>query len=63
HGLFTGEASRVLAQAPLERLFVADTVPPFRLDAEFLQKRVAVISTASLVGEMIQRLHSGRSPN
>lgn len=57
HGLFTGDASQVLAQAPLDRLFVADTVPPFRLDAGILQNRVTVVPTAPLVGEAIRRLH------
>lgn len=61
HGLFTGDASRVLAQAPLERLFVTDTVSPFRLDAEVLQNRVTMVPTAPLVGETIRRLHSGGS--
>lgn len=61
HGLFTGAASRLLAQAPLERLFVADTVPPFRLDAEVLQNRVTVVPTAPLLGEAIRRLHRNGS--
>lgn len=61
HGLFTGAASRVLAQAPLERLFVADTVPPFRLDTEVLQNRVTVVPTAPLLGEAIRRLHRNGS--
>lgn len=57
HGLFTGDASRVLSEAPLERLFVTDTVPPFRLDASVLQNQVAVVPTAPLVAEAIRRLH------
>lgn len=57
HGLFTGDANRVVAEAPLDRLFVADTVPPFRLDPEILQNRVTVVPTAPLVGEAIRRLH------
>ncbi len=61
HGLFTGAASHVLAQAPLERLFVADTVSPFRLGAEVLQDRVTVVPTAPLLGEAIRRLHRNGS--
>lgn len=57
HGLFTGDAARVLGAAPIERLFVSDTVPPFRLGEASLRKRITTVQTAPLVGEAIRRLH------
>ena len=55
HGLFTGDAAQVLAQDCLERIFVADTVPPFRLGPPAAEK-VEVISVAPLFAEAIRRL-------
>lgn len=59
HGLFTGDASRVLGEAALDRLWVTDSVPPLRLDARLLQDRVRVIDAAPLLAEAIRRLHAG----
>lgn len=61
HGLFTGDASRVIAESPIEQLLVTDTIPPFRLDPKVLQHQVTVVPTAPLVAEAIRRLHAGGS--
>jgi len=61
HGLFVGEASRILGEAPIERLFVSDSVPPFRLTAGAARDRLEVISAAPLFAEAIGRLHGGGS--
>ncbi len=61
HGLFTGDASRILADAPLERLLIGDTVPPFRLSAEIRQTRLDLVDTTPLVAGAIRCMHENRS--
>jgi ribose-phosphate pyrophosphokinase len=61
HGLFMGDANNVLTDPALERIIVADTVPPFRLDDGPLKEKVAVISSTGLFAEAIRRLHAGGS--
>lgn len=59
HGLFTGDAGKKLAQAPLERLVVTDTIPPEGLDPAFARDRLEVADAASLLAEAVRRLHGG----
>jgi len=61
HGIFVGNAAQVIANAALEHLVVTDTIPPFRLDAGFPQKKLTVLETAPLIGEAIHRIHGGGS--
>jgi ribose-phosphate pyrophosphokinase len=61
HGLFVGDASRVLADPALAKTVVTDTIPPFRLDPAVAAERLEVISAAPLVAEAIRRLHEGGS--
>jgi ribose-phosphate pyrophosphokinase len=57
HGLFTGDAERVLAGAGFERLVITNTVPPFRLRAQTVAAHIAVLDVAPLLAEAIRRLH------
>jgi ribose-phosphate pyrophosphokinase len=59
HGLFTGDAGRVVATAGFERLVITSTVPPFRLDAETVASHITVLDAAPLLAEAIRRLHQG----
>lgn len=61
HGLFTGEAKTTLAAAPLHHIIVTDTVPPFRLDAEFAATAIKTVSAAPLFADCIKCLHDGSS--
>jgi ribose-phosphate pyrophosphokinase len=61
HGLFTGEAGRILSEAPLDQLVVTDTVPPFRLGPKPLGGKLVVLDTAPLLASVIGRLHAGES--
>ncbi len=61
HGLFVGDASAVIAQSDLSRVFITDTMPPFRLDPTLLGKRVEVVSAAPLFAEAIRRCENGGS--
>lgn len=61
HGIFVGDAARVVADPALDSLVIADTIPPFRLDPGLVQGKVTVLETAPLFAEAIRRIHSGGS--
>ena len=61
HGAFVGDAGSVLAAADLAGLIVTDTIPPFRLPAEFARDKLTVLGTAPLVAAAIRRMHEGGS--
>jgi ribose-phosphate pyrophosphokinase len=61
HGLFVGDANRLLAEPELDQIVVTDTVPPFRLDPELAKRKVRVLDTAELFSEAISRIHGGGS--
>ncbi len=61
HGVFVGEAGKVLAGPALDRVIVTDSIPPFRLPQQLLQNKVKVLETAPLFAEAIRRLHTGGS--
>ena len=57
HGVFAGEAGKVLADPALDQVLVTDSIPPFRLPPGLLQNKVKVLETAPLFAEAIRRLH------
>lgn len=61
HGLFMGDAERILADPALERIVVTDTVAPFRGGESALKEKVSVLSSAAMFAEAIRRLHAGGS--
>lgn len=61
HGLFVGEAPRMLADEALTGLVVTDSVPPFRLPAGPVRDKLVVLPTTRLFAEAIQRIHGGGS--
>jgi len=60
HGLFTGDAGRTLAEAPLEALWVSDSVGPLGLPGP-AGERLELIPLAPLLAEALRRLHEGGS--
>jgi ribose-phosphate pyrophosphokinase len=54
HGLFVGHAAEVLERTAVERVFVTDTVPPFRLDGRPARERVDVLPCAALFADAIR---------
>jgi ribose-phosphate pyrophosphokinase len=56
HGLFVGDANTLLADPLLESVIVTDSVPPFRIHAEDVRRKLVVLETAPLVAEVIRRL-------
>lgn len=61
HGLFVGDAKTVVEDPAIDRIFVTDTVPPFRLADDAIGRRVEIVSVAQLVAEAIRRLHHNES--
>jgi ribose-phosphate pyrophosphokinase len=54
HGLFTGEAARVLADPAIDEVAVTDSVPPFRLPPDApVRARLRVVSAAPLLAQSI----------
>jgi len=61
HGLFVGDAAKVVADPAFDSIVVTNTVPPFRLPADIVQKRLTLLDIAPLFAEAIARIHSGGS--
>ena len=61
HGVFSANASQVLAQAPLEKVVVTNTIPPFRLNPDVVRNKLVVLDTTPLIAEAIRRIHSDGS--
>ncbi len=61
HGIFIGDASRLLAGTELDQVVVTDTIPPFHLDPELAGRKLTVLSAAPLFAEAIRRIHTSGS--
>lgn len=61
HGVFSRQSSQTLSHSALEKIIITNTIPPFRLDADFVQKRLVVLDVAALFAEAVRRIHSGGS--
>ena len=61
HGVFATKASQVLAEAPLEKIVVTNTIPPFRLNPDVVGNKLVVLDTTPLIAEAIRRIHSNGS--
>lgn len=57
HGLFVGDASKVIRQSELAQTFITDTVPPFRLSPKLIGKNVSVLTAAPLFASAIRCCH------
>jgi len=55
HGLFVGEAATVLSAEPIERLFITDSIPPFRLPKNLPRPAVEVVGAAPLFASAIRQ--------
>jgi ribose-phosphate pyrophosphokinase len=58
HGLFVSPAAESLMRAPVERVFVTDTVPLFRLAATAVRERVEALPCAGLFAAEICKQHA-----
>ena len=58
HPIFSGPAIQRIASCPVKELVVTDTVP---VDGERKLDKITVLPVAPLLGEAIQRIHTGQS--
>jgi ribose-phosphate pyrophosphokinase len=61
HGLFVGDAPRILADEGLDSIVVTDSVPPFRLGQGKARDKLAVLGSAPLFGDAIASIQAGGS--
>jgi len=61
HGVFASQASQVLSHPGLEKIVITSTIPPFRLDPDFVRTKLVVLDATELFAEAIKRIHSGGS--
>ncbi|MGE0195420.1 MAG: ribose-phosphate diphosphokinase [Methylocystis sp.] len=61
HGVFSDTAAATLADAPIDRLVITDSVPVRSTVARALGDRLTLVSVAGLVAEAIRRLHANGS--
>lgn len=58
HGVFAGNASQKLTEAPIDEIVVTDTIP---LNEQAEKLGVKVLSVSSMLGEAIKRIHNNES--
>jgi ribose-phosphate pyrophosphokinase len=58
HGVLAGDASELLASAPIDEVVVTDSVP---IPPEKLWPKLKILSVAPLLAEAISRVHENRS--
>jgi ribose-phosphate pyrophosphokinase len=61
HAVFSKPAARRLGNSELSQVVVTDTVPIAPKKRERIGDRLHVISVAPLLGDVIRRIHEGRS--
>ena len=61
HPIFSKDAAEKLASLPIKQIVTTDTVPIPEEKMKLLEGRITILSIASMLGEVIQRAHEGRS--
>jgi ribose-phosphate pyrophosphokinase len=59
HGVFAGEALKLLSKAPIDEVVVTDTIPENE-DAKKL-RNIKVLTVSKMLGEAIKRIHKNES--
>lgn len=61
HGVFTGDADKILQEERLQQIIVSNTIPPFRLQHTQVKEKVKVLNAAPLFARAIKRMSEGGS--
>ena len=61
HPIFSRDAVDNLANLPIKQIITTDTVPIPEEKMKKLEGRITILSISSMLGEVIQRAHEGRS--
>jgi len=56
HGLFVGEAERVIRSPALEHIVVTNSVPPWRLAPSLVESRLRVLDATGLFAEAVVKV-------
>ena len=49
HGVFGGKATEILSNPALEEIVVTNTIPPFRLASDLVQRKLTVLDAPSFL--------------
>lgn len=60
HGIFVGDADRVLQDPAIDRVVVSDSIPPFRLRSEASRAKLSVVPAGPLFAETVRNLRGER---
>jgi len=63
HGIFAENANDMLKEEAIHRIFVTNTVIPFRLKTTQVLEKLKILNVASLFAETIKRMNEGGSVN
>lgn len=58
HGVFVTGANKLLEAEELEKVIMTDTIPPFRLEQELIDKKLVIVPATELFAEAIKCLHT-----
>lgn len=61
HGVFARDAEKILSDPALDQIVVTNTIPPFRLSREFIDRKLTIIDVTPLVAATIRCIHEGGS--
>jgi len=61
HGVFAAGADRVLGEAPVDEIFVTDSIPASGIASPEVRARLTVVAATGLLAEAIRRLHVGET--
>lgn len=61
HGLFMPGSEKSLADPAIDRIIVADAVPPFRLGSGPVRDKLEIVPAAPLLAEAVRRLHQHKA--
>ncbi|CEK11012.1 ribose-phosphate diphosphokinase [Legionella hackeliae] len=61
HGIFVEDANIVLSLPYLEKIIITNSIPPFRVHQDLLEKKVVVLDATYLFAEAIKEIHEDGS--
>jgi ribose-phosphate pyrophosphokinase len=59
HGVFAGEALKLLKKAPIDEVVVTDTIPQNKETKKL--RNIKVLTVSTMLGEAIKRIHKNES--
>ncbi len=61
HGVFTQDSNHILATPDLGQIVITNTILPFRLTPDLIERKLICLDAAPLFAEAIRRIHAGGS--